>query len=782
MAKKKNYKDTLNEISQILESQGIKSSNEEIAQKYANRQDVQLRDTTSTANKWLNTGAFKDGYQFGDVSKSIMGTAQNIQQNINKGAFSTAEGILDLGSNLVGMGAEAIGQNKFGKKAKEFAQKDIASILFPDTKSQRENTVLGGKSQNIAQGVGQVGSTIALGILTGGSSLATTGAIGLSATGSGINEALQGGATNDEAVKYGLISGLAEAGSEMLFGGLAKGVNVLGIGKGLSSVDDMLAKKVSSLFESHLAKNLSQYAIKASGEGLEEVISGFAQAIGKKLTYMKDEDLAKLIQDEQLLDQFIAGTITAGITQVPGLVKVTNQGRDYVTGNTDIEQRVADKDIENRIQEAEKDGEKLSNKEKDKIAKQVQEDLERGYISTNTIEDTLGYNEIYNKLKTDTENMFGKDLTKEELQDIQNEARERIKNNLENNDYLLRSYEENTKKSQNYEADLSQYDEKAKKIIQKAIDSKILNNTGKTHDFVDLIAKISSDKGIDFDFTNNEALKNSQFAVQDADINGYVKDGSIVLNIDSNKSLNSVVGHEITHILEESELYNTLSEAVKEYATTKGVYDKRLAKLTELYKGIENADVQKELTADLVGDYLFTDKDFINNLSTKNRNLFEKIYDEIKYLLKLATAGSKEARQLEKAKKMFEDAYRNTSKVEQKGTQYSISENTTDNQGRKLSKQQQEYFKDSKVRDENGNLQVMYHGSPNDFNIFDRNRAKGSGLYGRGLYFAYDKGTSDLYEKGGKTYEVYINSVNPLERGQHNITKEQFTEIFGEEF
>ena len=38
--------------------------------------------------------------------------------------------------------------------------------------------------------------------------------------------------------------------------------------------------------------------------------------------------------------------------------------------------------------------------------------------------------------------------------------------------------------------------------------------------------------------------------------------------------------------------------------------------------------------------------------------MFRKIYDEIKYLFKVATAGSKEARALEKAKKMFEEAYR----------------------------------------------------------------------------------------------------------------------------
>ncbi len=74
-------------------------------------------------------------------------------------------------------------------------------------------------------------------------------------------------------------------------------------------------------------------------------------------------------------------------------------------------------------------------------------------------------------------------------------------------------------------------------------------------------------------------------------------------------------------------------------------------------------DVDGELTADLVGDYLFTDPDFVNRLSTENRSLFQKLFDEIKYLCRIATAGSKEARQLEKVKHTFEQAYRANSQA-----------------------------------------------------------------------------------------------------------------------
>lgn len=75
----------------------------------------------------------------------------------------------------------------------------------------------------------------------------------------------------------------------------------------------------------------------------------------------------------------------------------------------------------------------------------------------------------------------------------------------------------------------------------------------------------------------------------------------------------------------------------------------------------------------MVGDYLFTGSDFVSNLSTNHRNVFQKVYDEIKYLCKVATAGSKEAWQLEKVKKVFEDAYRaDAPKNNDDGVKYSL--------------------------------------------------------------------------------------------------------------
>lgn len=69
--------------------------------------------------------------------------------------------------------------------------------------------------------------------------------------------------------------------------------------------------------------------------------------------------------------------------------------------------------------------------------------------------------------------------------------------------------------------------------------------------------------------------------------------------------------------------------------------------------------------------------------------------------------------------------------------QYSIGKGLSsyDSNDRPLSQDQQEYFKDSKVRDENGNLIAVYHGTVREFYTFDRDYANAEGDMGKGFYF-----------------------------------------------
>lgn len=97
--------------------------------------------------------------------------------------------------------------------------------------------------------------------------------------------------------------------------------------------------------------------------------------------------------------------------------------------------------------------------------------------------------------------------------------------------------------------------------------------------------------------------------------------------------------------------------------------------------------------------------------------------------------------------------------------------NSKDNLGNELTKEQIEYFKNSKIRDDNGNLLVCYHGSPNpDFKEFDpRNQKSQFGKYKFGQhnvnYFSTDKRSAASYTQfgydDGTVFECYINITNP---------------------
>ena len=96
-----------------------------------------------------------------------------------------------------------------------------------------------------------------------------------------------------------------------------------------------------------------------------------------------------------------------------------------------------------------------------------------------------------------------------------------------------------------------------------------------------------------------------------------------------------------------------------------------------------------------------------------------------------------------------------------------------DNHGNKLSNEQQELFKDSKVRDKDGRLLVMYHGTeanvgiPKDswFSVFDLDKAGSHGnMLGDGFYFTADRSHAEQYaHMKGSIYETYLNIKNPLE-------------------
>lgn len=88
-------------------------------------------------------------------------------------------------------------------------------------------------------------------------------------------------------------------------------------------------------------------------------------------------------------------------------------------------------------------------------------------------------------------------------------------------------------------------------------------------------------------------------------------------------------------------------------------------------------------------------------------------------------------------------------------TKFSIK---TDSQGRTLSEQQREYFKDSKVVDQEGRLLVMYHVSgAKNINIFQSGNSAGL------IHFATEETNAKKAARGKRaTYECYLNVTSPV--------------------
>ena len=102
-----------------------------------------------------------------------------------------------------------------------------------------------------------------------------------------------------------------------------------------------------------------------------------------------------------------------------------------------------------------------------------------------------------------------------------------------------------------------------------------------------------------------------------------------------------------------------------------------------------------------------------------------------------------------------------------------------DSEGKTLTKEQQEYFKDSKVRDDNGNLLVVYHGSPAKFTVFNHKYLNTNGnSHGRGFYFTEKKSLAEGYErKSGQLMQGYLNITNPLSEDKVTIKRSDFIKL-----
>ena len=276
---------------------------------------------------WLQKGTISDGYKFGDVSKGVAASVGDAAENVGAGILGLGEKFADAATQLGAWSYGGLKQSNPGaaqpsysfsledrekeqEKAKDFISKDLydeqaiskkvvgapARWLGIDTE---KDSFLGEKTDALAESGGQLLGTAALQAV-GVPWFMTTG---LSSFGGSLEEAYNEGADFKEAGASAAISAAAEILSEKISGGIKfKG----------KTLDDVITKKLAETIADKTFNTLAQTGVAAIGEGLEELLSGYVSAIGKKLTYADDKTLAEIFSREEALESFIGGALLGG--------------------------------------------------------------------------------------------------------------------------------------------------------------------------------------------------------------------------------------------------------------------------------------------------------------------------------------------------------------------------------------------------------------------------------------------------------------------------------------
>ena len=87
--------------------------------------EISIVNNAKERKNWFQANELEDGYQFGDISKTILGTGTDIVQDLSTGILSPIENVLDVGTNVVATVQNILGFKDAAKKTRNFADKNI---------------------------------------------------------------------------------------------------------------------------------------------------------------------------------------------------------------------------------------------------------------------------------------------------------------------------------------------------------------------------------------------------------------------------------------------------------------------------------------------------------------------------------------------------------------------------------------------------------------------------------------------------------------------------------
>lgn len=295
--------------------------------------------------------------------------------------------------------------------------------------------------------------------------------MGTGAKGNATKEALDKGASLDEAVKIGDTQRAIEIGTEMISGG----VNIFGKG----ALDDIVEKGISSKVKSNVGKFLAKQGYNLGGEVLEETISDVLDTFIKQGT--TDKNASYSLKDfgdtavTTMLSTLVLNTLTGGLAGDVKTIKNENKSnqnaQEWINKAQDIVNNTNNKKIQQNTPQTQTNlaqEQNNINQEKNNIAQN--ENMNNEQIAKNIINSSYLSNNIKQNLLNEINGL-----------DINNEGLEQIKQIVKDNSNLksdssYKTDNDRKKTYMKYKNDTSKYDTKA---LDLALDAVEENRNGK---------------------------------------------------------------------------------------------------------------------------------------------------------------------------------------------------------------------------------------------------------------------------------------------------------------
>ena len=203
--------------------------------------------------------------------------------------------------------------------------------LYPE----RQGSVIG----DVAAGLGGMVPAIAASFVPGVGGFLGKAAMFSSARGNAIQQAIDNGASYEDAEAYGTAVGGIELATEALFGGLGKIGKKL-VGKGVAG------GAIEKYITSHLANNPTvskaiTRVINGLGEGAEEYLSEWGGWMADKATIQQDERSAGEVSEDAAYSFFV-GTLISGFMQASDLMSRGQSAQEAMETAAETETPVAD--------------------------------------------------------------------------------------------------------------------------------------------------------------------------------------------------------------------------------------------------------------------------------------------------------------------------------------------------------------------------------------------------------------------------------------------------------